>query len=362
MKVLQVINSLNTGGAEKLILETVPLYNKKGLLVDVLLLNGDKYPFLEELEKLDCCTIYRLSIGTVYNPFLVFKIIPFLKKYDVIHTHLFPALYWVAIAKQLSFSNSKLVFTEHNTDNKRRKSILFKRCDRYFYKYFGKIITISKEVERHLKRHLNFSDNYFQCIQNGVNRKSIIGVSPYSNSVFFSENDKVLIQVSSFTNQKDQNTLIKSLQHLPNHVKLLLVGDGALKSECEELVQVLQLNERVQFLGIRMDVPRLLKTADIVVLSSYYEGLSLSCIEALTSGKPFIASDVPGLRDVVKGAGLLFPVGHEKELAKHIIDLLNDKQYYTKVANACFERSKEYDIGIMVKKHIDLYNSLILEN
>jgi glycosyltransferase involved in cell wall biosynthesis len=50
----------------------------------------------------------------------------------------------------------------------------------------------------------------------------------------------------------------------------------------------------------------LLKTADIVVLSSHYEGLSLASIEGMASGKPFIASDVPGLHEVVKGADLLF--------------------------------------------------------
>ena len=84
------------------------------------------------------------------------------------------------------------------------------------------------------------------------------------------------------------------MQLLPLEVKLVLAGEGVLKKKCQDLVETLKLKERVVFLGLRMDIPQLLKTADVVVLSSKYEGLSLSSIEGLAAGKPFVASDVPG--------------------------------------------------------------------
>lgn len=359
MKVLQVINSLNTGGAEKLLLETIPIYNEKDLKTDLLVLNGTVYPFLKALIKLECCLVFNLGNKSVYNPLLIFKIIPYLKKYDVIHVHLFPALYWVAMAKIVSFSKTKIIYTEHSTTNSRRSSTIFRLVDKFIYKRYAKIVTIAKEVDINLKSHTNCKPSKFQLIKNGISIKFFNEAIPYLKTDFFDEDAKILIQVSSFRYPKDQFTLIKALALLPVNVKLLLVGDGELKDTCIKLVNKLNLANRVLFLGIRTDVPRLLKTADITVLSTNHEGLSLSSIEGMASSKPFVASDAPGLTEVIKGAGLLFPVGDEIALVKHIMELLNDENYYNTVANACFERSKEYDIAIMVEKHIALYNSLI---
>ena len=129
MKVLQIINGLDTGGAEKLLLETIPLYREKGVEMDILVLDGSQYPFMKELEKLNCCTIFSLGNGSVYNPLLIFKIVNFLKKYTIVHVHLFPAFYWVVLAKLISFSDVKLVYTEHNTTNKRRRNLFLKAID-----------------------------------------------------------------------------------------------------------------------------------------------------------------------------------------------------------------------------------------
>lgn len=104
-------------------------------------------------------------------------------------------------------------------------------------------------------------------------------------------------------------------------------------------------------------MPNLLKSADIIVLSSHYEGLSLSSVEGMASGKPFIASNVPGLKEVVEGAGLLFEDKNDKALAQHITDLINDKLYYERIAKACQERAMQYDINIMVSKQIDVYKN-----
>src|SRR5690606_16281012 len=82
---------------------------------------------------------------------------------------------------------------------------------------------------------------------------------------YFSKSDFILIQVSSFREQKDQETLIKSLLHLPNNIKLLLVGDGKLRSEKESLVENLGLTNRVLFLGNRKDIPELLHYSDVCI-------------------------------------------------------------------------------------------------
>jgi hypothetical protein len=95
MKVLQIINSLGTGGAEKLLLDTIPRYVAQGIEMDILLLDSKKTPFFQQLEALKCCNIYHAAKdNSVYSPRHIRAIIPFLKKYDLAHVHLFPAQYW----------------------------------------------------------------------------------------------------------------------------------------------------------------------------------------------------------------------------------------------------------------------------
>lgn len=361
MKVLHIINSLATGGAEKLLLETIPLYAKKGIKIDILVLNDNEYPFMQKLKALNVCNVFSLGSGTVYNPIHIFKLLPYMKKYDIIHVHLFPAQYWAVLAKWLSFSKAKLIFTEHNTHNRRMENGLFKFCDKIIYSGYSKVVCITQEVMNILKKHLNSSKNKFLIIENGVNIASIKEAKALQRTEMDSINqeDKIIIQVAAFREQKDQITLIKTMKYLPDSVKLLLVGDGPFRETCETLSKELRLEKRIQFLGLRMDVPSLLKTADIIVLSSKYEGLSLSSIEGMAAGKPFVASDVPGLTDIVKDAGVLFQQGNAEELGQKINELIDDENYYNEIALKCENRANEYDIYRMINSHIELYETLL---
>lgn len=360
MKVLHVINSLATGGAEKLLLDSLPIFREQGLTVDLLLINGTEYPFLTELNKRFDGTITILSKSSfVYNPLHIIKIQKYLRGYDIVHVHLFPALYLVAFAKIAYNLKVITLYTEHNTNNKRRDKKIFNFFDKLAYASFLKIITIADEVDINLKKYLDLKDtSKFKLINNGVDCEMYHSAIPYPKDDFFNEGDIILIQVSSFREQKDQKTLIKAIATLPDQYKLLLVGTGPLEKQCKDLATHLALDARIKFLGIRMDVPRLLKTADVTVLSSHHEGLSLSSIEAMASGKPFIASNVPGLREIVKGAGLLFEEGDEQELAANIEKIMSDEDYYNLISKKCVERANSFDLKKMVTNYAKLYNNV----
>lgn len=358
MKILQIITSLNTGGAEKLLIESVPLYQQKGIKVDVMTLNKNETPFKDKLQQVTCGRIIGLTTSSVYNPMLIFKIIPYLKQYDLVHVHLFPALYWVILAKWISFSVTKVVYTEHSTNNKRRNHFVLKHIDRIIYKGVSKIITIAQEVDQNIKAHLGFQHDKYTMIYNGVDVEKYATAKPLNKNTLLFEDDFLLIQVASFRYPKDHSTLIKSMINLPEKIKLLLVGDGHLRKDCEQLVIELKLQNRVKFLGLRTDIPELLKTADVVVLSSIYEGLSLSSIEGMSS-RPFVASDVPGLREIVNGYGLLFKPGDFEELSNHILKLYSDEKFYGEIADRCLKRAKDFDIKNMVDCYIELYKTTL---
>ena len=162
--------------------------------------------------------------------------------------------------------------------------------------------------------------------------------------------------VAGFRVEKDQDTLIRAISLLPESYKLWLIGDGERRQELESLVRSLSLENRVKFWGIRNDIPQLLEQTDIVVLSSHWEGLSLSSIEGMASGRPFIASDVNGLKEIVNGSGILFPHGDENTLASEIKSLCENHELYKLVATACQTKAKQYDINIMAKKYNNLYH------
>ncbi|WP_010178375.1 glycosyltransferase [Aquimarina agarilytica] len=362
MKVLQVINSLGAGGAEKLVVETSLLFAKKGIEINILLLNGEKTPLFDSLKIANnTIQVYSL-VGNIYNPLHVFKIKSFFKNYDIIHAHLFPVSYWVAFANFFSLKKKPIIFTEHNTTNRRRSIFIFKIIDRLVYKQFKKTVTISEAVDVNLKKHLSVNEKTKRItkIHNGIDLKKIQQAIAYTKEELgFEDLDKLVLQVASFTPQKDQKTLIKAIQLLPKNVKLLLVGSGPLIEEYKNFIKTEQIEDRVFFLGIRNDVPRLLKSVDIVALSSHYEGLSLSCIEGMASGKPFIASNTPGLGDIVDGSGIVFEDSNYKELADTIIDLLNNDTFSAKVATQCIKKAQYFDINIMVTSYIELFKKLV---
>jgi glycosyltransferase involved in cell wall biosynthesis len=126
--------------------------------------------------------------------------------------------------------------------------------------------------------------------------------------------------------------------------------------EIQTLAKELNVSERVHFLYVRPDVPEILKTSDAILMSSEYEGLSLSSIEGMASGHPFIATNVNGLREVVDGYGILYELGDETQLAYELQQLADDKAYYDKVAKRCMNHSEQFDIQDVAEKYVNVYN------
>ena len=202
-------------------------------------------------------------------------------------------------------------------------------------------------------------DDRFVVIPNGVNISHFSEAIAYQRwqlNTRFTEKTKLICMVGRFSEAKDQKTVIRSLEHLPQHIHLLLVGEGPLIEEHKRLVMELNLEERVHFLGFRKDVSRILKTVDIVVLSSHWEGLPLVAVEGMATGKPVIAAAVPGLQEVVRNAGILFEHEDYRGLALEIKELLDNEERYKRVAQACFKKATMFDLKTMVNGYLACYN------
>jgi len=360
MKILHVINSLSTGGAEKLVVDLVPLQIARGNEVEVLLLRGGESPFRQVLEKNRVRVFDFGAENNVYSPRNIFRIIPFLKNYELVHVHLFPAQYWVALAKIISRSRVRLITTEHSTDNRRRHIAWAWFFDKIIYRQYSKIFGISEKTTAALKNHLGVPEGIITTIENGINLENFRSAKAFPRDELVPETCKtLLVQVAGFRTAKDQDTVIRALKILPESVFAIFVGDGERRAECERLADELGVRSRAIFLGIRSDVPAILAAADIVVMSSHWEGFGLAAVEGMAAGKPTLASDVPGLADVVGGAGILFPCGDASALAREISHLAEDKIFYEENASACAQRAEDFDIHKMSEAYLRAYESVL---
>ncbi len=121
----------------------------------------------------------------------------------------------------------------------------------------------------------------------------------------------------------------------------------------------LDLENRVVFWGIRSDVANKMHSADIVIMSSHWEGFGLSAVEGMVCCKSVIASDVSGLREIVKDYGLLFEKGNSQELASQIMHLYSDEVSYKEISDRCYQRAREFDIKKMIDDYEQVYKEVL---
>lgn len=357
MKILYVINSLDIGGAEKMLVDIVENLKMSNHSIGVYLLRSKKTFLLNRLRTLNV-SIFISNISC-YSPIHIYNIVNCSRNFDIIHSNLFPSLYWVSIASLFMKNTRKFVYTEHSTYNRRRKKKWLCIIEKIIYNRYHKIIAISSETKQNLSYWIGMSHK-IEVIENAIDVYKYRNASAYDRRKMNIKSDvNVILMSARFSTAKDQETLIKAFSLLNfDNIALVLVGDGPLKAECEVLVSQLGIASSTYFLGMREDIPQLIKMADICVLSSHWEGFGLVAVEYMAAGKPVVASDVAGLNNVVKGAGILFKAGDEKELAANLSQLIVDVEYKNKISTACLKRSDKYELSKMVGAYLNVYNSL----
>jgi glycosyltransferase involved in cell wall biosynthesis len=148
----------------------------------------------------------------------------------------------------------------------------------------GKKIICVSESDRQLALSLGVgSQNSLVTVRYGIGNIPVSLANP-------AQNPARLIMVARFNEQKDQATLLKAIAQLNDrHIHLDLVGSGPAWESCKDLAKSLGIEDQVSFLGDRRDVPDLLAQSQIFILSTHYEGLPISILEAMRAGLPVVA-------------------------------------------------------------------------
>lgn len=346
-KILHVISSLETGGAQKLladILESI----KDNAAVDVLVFkNADSYLS----KRIRTAGIHIINLNKRNTDISIIRELrKYFKRYDLIHIHLFPALYYAAIASM--GLNIKLVFTEHSTTNRRRYKQILRPIEKFIYSQYSSVICVSSQAAASLQEWIGLNTCNILTIENGVNLD-------YYKAPEIINRKKQIVMVSRFAPAKDQETVIRAMPYVNDDLSLVFAGDGETLDRAKQLVETLHLGQRVFFLGNCTDIRNLLWDSLIGIQSSKWEGFGLTAVEIMAAGLPIIATDVEGLRQVVADAGIIIPVGDEKTLAQEINHLYEDKSFYDMVQSNCIERSKAFSIKKTAERYLSLYNKLL---
>jgi glycosyltransferase involved in cell wall biosynthesis len=159
----------------------------------------------------------------------------------------------------------------------------------------------------------------------------------------------VMIMVARFNEQKDQATLLRAIARLSHHpLHLKLAGSGPSLEACKALAAELGISDRLSFLGDRRDVPELLQQSQVFILSTHYEGLPISILEAMRCGLPVVGSSVNGIPEEVEQGitGFVVPPRNPEALANALDRVLSSSELRTSMgiaAKAKFEREFTID-------------------
>ena len=168
MRILHVITTLYTGGAEKLMVDLLPRMKQAGHEVELCVFDGTRTPFFEQLERGGIKINWFHKRGNVYNPLNIYRLWRLMcKGWDIVHTHNTAPQFFAALANV--FCEITLVTTEHNTTNRRRDKVYLKFVDNWMYSRYSQIICISDQAEKNYRKYLGDEKAGNVCtIYNGI--------------------------------------------------------------------------------------------------------------------------------------------------------------------------------------------------
>ena len=377
MRICHVITKPELGGAQLSTLNLILNLPKDKYQISVI--TSPKGILSREFKDL-------ASSKTYFSPFLarslnpIFDILALIHIYliyrsngfKIIHTHSSKAGIlgrWAGL-----FSRTPVILhTVHGWSFNDYQPVLIKRFYIFLEKitavFTTKIICVSKKDIQIGLRYKIAPEEKFALIKYGIPldrfKNSACNKEKKKKELGIDNNDPVVGMISCLKPQKSPMDYVRACidvyNRMPN-INFLLIGDGILKEKCRSELRKSSLNGRFIFTGWRRDVSDILDIVDVVVLTSKWEGLPIAIIEALSKGKPIVATDTGGVRELVKDGinGYITRPGDYKHTADRILSILKNRESFFKM---CGEADKavddSFDVKAMAVNMDNLYRRLI---
>lgn len=322
MKIVFVITGLGLGGAEKQICLLADRLADAGNEIHIISLTGENIVKPEnnhiEINRLD---MKKTPLGFLSGLLKLRNTIKKLKP-DVVHCHMFHANIMMRLAGLLTHRPYRLICTAHSKNEGGKLRM-------YLYRFTDSLCDINTNVSKEaLDEYIDkkaFSNTKSLVIYNGIDTdkfsyKNEARVS-LRKALAVNDSDQLILTVGRLTPAKDYPNLLNAFIQLPESFKLVIIGEGEVRQQLENIIHINALSDRVKLLGGISSVSDYYSACDLFVLSSAWEGFGLVVAEAMACERIAVCTDAGGVKEVVGNANFIVPVSDPKALANKIISV-----------------------------------------
>ena len=346
--ILHISRTMDIGGAERIVyqlssdlkdeFDSVHVASTGGLWESELAAQGIQHHKILDIDSKNPVTVLKLL-------FSIHQIIK-QKGITIVHTHHRMAAFYIRLLK---FVYPKLthVYTAHNVFKDKLPLYRFALGN-------AKSVAVGEAVNKNLKEDVGITDS--RVIYNGV----VLKETDDQVDEIISYSGIKIGCIARLSEQKGLIYLIEAMSLLTvKDIRLFIVGDGELRNELENKVEELHLQDSVTFLGYRKDIVECINSFDFLVSSSLFEGLALNVIETFMNGKTMVATDIPGINEIVNDEnGILVPAKNPGALAGAIDKLATDVLLRNRLA---FHAQKTYEEKYSYPLFLENYRALYRE-
>ena len=358
IRIFYIITELDIGGAESMLFELVQRIDRNKFIPEVGCLKGEGIVG-KKLEALGIKVRY-FHIEKLWHIYKIASVVSFLRhgRFNILHSYLFHANIIGRICGKLV--GIPIIFSSIRVCEKEKLYHLW--MDRITNRMVNLEICVSKEVKNFTIEKANISEHKLEVIENGVPDTFF---STISSDRLESNNSLVIGTVARLSEQKGIKYLLHAAKRIIkqfSNITFIIAGSGPLASQLKELSIKLGISDKVKFLGFRNDIPKILSGIDIFVLPSLWEGMPNVVLEAMFAGKPVIATDTGGSKDIIDNGinGVLVEPGNSEALAEAILKLLKNPAQRQRLGESAKEKIKEkFSIDKMVSKTEQVYTKFL---
>ena len=363
----EIVTKLELGGAQRHVLAVIKGLPKEKYEFTLLTSSGVLNNEAQAISGINLCLVKNLrrEISPLNDLIALFQIWRYLRnnKVDIVHTHSSKAGILGRIAARLAGVN-RIIHTIHGWSFNDYQNILVKSffiyLERVTARFTSKIIAVSNyDIAIGLKNKIGHESQYF-LIRYGIDAESFcknIQKDNYIRQSFkINEQAPIVGMAACFKPQKAHSVFLKVARHVLKEIPdahFIFAGDGELRGRIERQAAFFKEKENFHFPGWVQDMASFYQTVNVLVLTSLWEGLPLSLIEAFACQKPVVATDICGNKEIVHDGvnGFLVKPNDYRAFAQRIISLIKDKK-------------KAQEMGIMASKilSLDLQESVMLSN
>ena len=320
-RVALFLPTLAGGGAERVALALTSGLLAEGCAVDLLLVRreGELLPLVP-----DGVRVLELGGGRIGRSLL--PLVRYLRRERpaALHAFMWPLTVIAVMARRVARVRTRVVVSDHTTLSEHasgpRERAAMRASIRWLYLMADARLTVSEGAANDLAKLSGIARSSMEVVANPVPLSRAGETCAVAEALWGVPPGERILTVGSLKESKDHRTLLRAFAGLPRPgARLMIVGDGVLRQELEELSRKLGIGDRVIWAGFRLDPWPFYASADLFVLASRLEGQPLVLVEAMACGLPVVSTDCPsGPGEMLDGGryGALVTVGDEDALAK----------------------------------------------